>query len=285
MRLQVLLSAMNLKDESYVDSLNITSDAVVVNQCGEQSPYADTIRNSDGTINGILSVERIRRENCNGEPHEIIYVESSEKGLSKSRNMAIGQASADICILCDNDVEYVPNYDGIILKAFEKHQDADIIVFYIKRKEKPVPNFPREKRMSYFSVLKIFSPEIAFRRERLQDISFHTSFGAGAQYPMGEENIFLYDCLRKGKRIYYVPVKIAELREEKSTWFTGYNKAFFVARGANYAAMTHRFSWALILQYAVRKFKLYNGSVSMWNAVRYMFQGKREWEKLSAAGK
>ena len=33
MTLQVLLSAMHLADESYLDSLHVTSDAVVINQC------------------------------------------------------------------------------------------------------------------------------------------------------------------------------------------------------------------------------------------------------------
>ncbi|MCR4656443.1 MAG: glycosyltransferase family 2 protein [Lachnospiraceae bacterium] len=275
MRLQVLLSAMNLKDESYVDSLNITSDAVVVNQWSEQSPYADTLRDECGNVTGILSIERIKRNNINGDMHEVVFIESSQKGLSRSRNMAIEASNADICILCDNDVEYVPYYDRIILKAFEKYSDADLIVFYIKRKEKPEPNYKKEKRMGYLSVLKIFSPEIAFKRDSIKGISFNPMFGAGARYQMGEENIFLYDCLKKGKKIYYVPVKIAELREEESTWFKGYDREFFVSRGANYAMMTKTFYPVLILQYAVRKRKLYKDETSFVNAVKYMFEGSR----------
>lgn len=270
--LQVLLSAMNLKDESYVDSLNITSDAVVVNQCRDS-------KGPEGRASGMLSVERIRRLNALGEKHEVTYIESLEKGLSRSRNMAMDQAVSDICIFCDNDVEYVPLYDSIILKAFEKYQDADVIVFYIKRKEKPVPNFPGEKRMGYLSVLKIFSPEIAFRRKNLAEIRFDPRFGAGAKYCMGEENIFLYECLKKHKKIIYVPVKIASLREEPSTWFKGYDKQFFISRGAGYAAMTKSFSSLLILQFALRKQKLYGGDMKLFDAIRYMFMGKKEFDR------
>ena len=280
MRLQVLLSAMNLKDESYVDSLNITSDAVVVNQCSRQSPYADTVRDPSGIVNPSLSIERIRRKNINGDSHEVVFIESSERGLSRSRNMAIEKAGADICILCDNDVEYVPGYDRIILRAFEKHRDADVLVFYIRRPEKPVPNYSREKRMGYLSVLKIFSPEIAFRRESIKDIRFDTNFGAGARFQMGEENIFLYDCLKKGKKIYYIPLRIASLRKEKSTWFKGYDRDFFIARGANYAAMIPFFPELLILQFAVRKYSLYKDSTSFVNAVKFMLEGKKEWKKV-----
>lgn len=285
MRLQVLLSAMNLKDESFVDTLNITSDAVVVNQCSDQSPFADTILidaadpAARDDNRDALSVERIRRENIRGKRHEIVFIESAAKGLSNSRNMAVRHADADICILCDNDVEYVDNYDRIIIKAFEKHKEADLIVFYIRRPEKPKPVFKSERRMGYLSVLKIFSPEIAFRRERLKDIHFDPLFGAGAKYPMGEENIFLYECLKRKLKIIYVPVMIAQLRDEQSTWFKGYDRGFFIARGAGYTAMSPRLSWLLILQYAVRKYKLYKDSTSFRNAVKFMLEGKRSYEK------
>lgn len=200
MRLQVLLSAMNLKDESYVDTLNITSDAVVVNQCSKQSPYADTVRDPSGLVNPSLSIERIKRENINGDTHEVVFIESSERGLSRSRNMAIEKAEADICILCDNDVEYVSGYERLILRAFEKHKDADVLVFYIRRKEKPVPNYQREKRMGYLSVLKIFSPEIAFRRGNIKDIRFDTLFGAGAGFRWERRISFSMTALKRGKR-------------------------------------------------------------------------------------
>ena len=230
MRLQVLLSAMNLKNEGYIDTLNITSDAVVVNQTGSSGPGGGGTKKASGGPGGILSIERIRRENLRGERQEVVFIESSERGLSRSRNMAIANASAEICILCDNDVEYVSGYDRLILNAFEENGDADVIVFFIKRKERSVPVFSDRRRMGYLSVLKIFSPEIAFRRESIRDISFHPLFGAGAKYCMGEENLFLYDCLKKGKKIIYAPVMIAELREEESSWFRGYDKNFFISR-------------------------------------------------------
>ena len=137
-KLQVLLSAMFLEGYEYINSLQISGDCLVVNQCERES--------SDVIIEKTRTVK---------------YIETTERGLSKSRNMAIRNADADVCILCDNDVEYVEDYEKLICDAFDSRPDADIIVFYIKRKEKPVPNFPKEKRMGYFSVLKIFSPENA----------------------------------------------------------------------------------------------------------------------------
>ncbi len=259
MSLQVLLSAMHLADESYLDTLHVVSDAVVINQCDR-------------------TCRRDVKRQVGGREQHVCYIESTQRGLSVSRNMAIRNATADICILCDNDVEYVPGYEEMILSAFEQNPEADLIVFYIRRKEKPQPNYPTKRWMNYLSVLKIFSPEIAFRRSSVAGITFNESFGAGSgKYLMGEENIFLYDCLKAHKKILYMPLKIAELREEESTWFQGYDKKFFLSRGANYAAMSRFFSLPLIWQFAIRKRALYKSNMSLFQAVSYMHQGRRDY--------
>ena len=259
-KFQVLLSILKMDDISYIDSLKITGDAVVINQC------EDTLS------------ENIIRRSVNGSDQAVTYVKTTERGLSRSRNMAIANAEAEICILCDNDVVYVDGYEELITKEFDKRPDADIIVFYIKRKEKPVPNYSEERRMDYLSVLKIFSPEIAFRRDRISDLSFDEDFGAGSgKYIMGEENIFLYDALKKGKHIYYLPIQIAELKEVESTWFSEYDERFFISRGANYAAMSKIWSHVLIMQFALRKRALYTNKLSTASAIKCMYKGRKEY--------
>lgn len=257
MSFEVLLSAMHLRDESYIDTLGIHTDCVVVNQCDRQSRKKAVHDTPKGSVN-------------------VSYIETVERGLSKSRNMAIAAATADVCILCDNDVEYVDDYDEIISGAFEKY-DADVIVFFIKRPERQKPVFDRVKKMGYLSVLKIFSPEVAFRRSSIEGISFNELFGAGARFFLGEENLFLYECLKRGKKVLYVPEMIAQVRDEESTWFKGYDRDFFISRGANYAAMTRAFSSVLILQFALRKRHLYLQTLSMKDAIAAMYEGRRQY--------
>lgn len=255
MRLQVLLSAMNLSDYRYIKELNITGDTVVINQC-----------------------DREEQEVIREDGREVRFLCTKERGLSRSRNLAIQKADADVCILCDNDVVYEPGYDREILSRFEKYPDADILVFFIERPERQQPVFDHVKKMNYLSVMKIFSPEIAFRRKSVENLSFRECFGAGAEYAMGEENIFLYDALRSGLKILYVPVRIAKLKHTESTWFQGYTDKFFRDRGANYYAMTHRFYWLLILQFAIRKYEIYKKDNRMLHAISVMFRGKREYK-------
>ncbi len=255
---EVLLSAMYLENEDYIDTLGIHTDCVVINQCDR------------------MLEKKVRHATTAGDV-DVTYIETTQRGLSKSRNMAIAASSGPVCILCDNDVEYVDDYDRIINDAFSRHADADVIVFFIKRPERDHPVFDKDTKMGYLSVLKIFSPEIAFRKYSVADIRFNEMFGAGAKYFMGEENIFLYECLKKHKKIVYVPCMIAKVRDEESTWFKGYNREFFISRGANYAAMSRLFSIILILQYAVRKRDLYKSGISMTDAVITMFKGRRQY--------
>lgn len=256
MKLDVLLSAMNLKDFTYIDTLNITGDCVVINQCDRNKQ--DVIHDSN---------------------RNICYIETTERGLSKSRNMAIANAKDEICILCDNDVEYVDGYEELILEAFRNYPDYDIIVFHVASDINPHPCYPQPKKMGYISCCKAISYEIAFRRERVLNIHFDENIGAGTKYKMGEENAFLYECLRRGLHIHYIPLQIAKLRYEPTTWNTGFDANYMVSRGASFTAMTNRFSLLLILQFAVRKYKLYRDTLTFWQALGYMRQGKRQYRK------
>jgi glycosyltransferase involved in cell wall biosynthesis len=265
MKLEVLLSAMHLKDYKYVDSLNIISDCVVINQCDTNS-YQEVIDNG----------------------RKIKFISTTDRGLSLSRNMALNNADGDICIFCDNDVEYVPNYQEIILEEYRNNPDYGIIVFFVERRRRlnSKPYFKKRKKIGYLTSMKIFSPEITFRREILdrKKIRFNPEFGAGAKYSMGEENIFLYECLKKGIKILYVPIKIAKLRDEESTWFKGYTRKYFHDIGAVYYAMSKSFSLLFIVQFWLRKYRVYKSQISFMNAIKFMLQGRSEY-KIKASKK
>lgn len=258
MKLEVLLSAMNLENYRYVNSLFITGNCTIINQC-------------DNTLRKVIE-EKGRK---------ITYVETQERGLSKSRNMAIQMASSEICILCDNDVEYNQGYEETILNAYREHPECDVILFHVKLDEDSTPHYASGRKLGYISCLKGKSVEITFRREKVLDIPFDERIGAGTQFGQGEENAFLYACLRKGLNLYYIPTEIAHLRYEKSTWNAGFDKQFFISRGASYEAMSGTASTPLIIQFAIRKYKLYCKETSMIKALQFMFLGKQLYKMQS----
>ena len=49
---------------------------------------------------------------------------TTERGLSKSRNLAIANAKTDICLICDDDEIFVDNYEEIILNAYYENKNV-----------------------------------------------------------------------------------------------------------------------------------------------------------------
>lgn len=260
MDLQVLVATMHQKDYSLLDKMNINSDAIVINQCDE---------NSENEIQH--------------DGKKVKWFNDSDRGLSKSRNMALKHATGDICVLADDDLEYVENYSDLIIEQFKLHPQADIITFQVEGIEKKFKSYYKESRkLNYFTSMKISSVEVAFRLEKVkeQDIKFDENFGAGSRYKMGEENIFLAHCIKNGLKIAYVPVKIADLHIGESSWFNGYNKGYFISKGAQFTAMSKSLSLLYILQFALRKRNLYKKEISLMNALKIMLQGRSEYLKL-----
>lgn len=254
MTVELLISTMHQQDYSLLDKMNIHSDAVLINQC-------DTDNKKVLTYNG----------------HRVLWINTTERGLSRSRNMAIRNATADICMLADDDMEYRSNYVDIVCSAFQEN-DADIIGFQVIGIEKEFKKYARKERsISYLNSMKMASVELTFRRKSLveKSIWFDEMIGAGTEFLMGEENALLFQCLRKKLNIYYVPQIIADLHMGESTWFNGRNERYFMGKGAAFAAMNTPFTILLILQFAIRKKALYQNEASLWEAICQMMKGKR----------
>ena len=262
-KIEYLVSTMNQNNIEFLKNMNIKNDIVVINQTN---------------YNQMRIIKN--------ETQKIKFISVNEKGLSKSRNMAIENSRADICVLADDDFKYYDNASNNILKAYEKHPDADIIAFYYNAKGRQKKDFDgRCKRINYITSLKLCSAQITFKRESIikNYIRFNEDFGAGAEkYKAGEESIFLYECLKKRLKIYIEPIYILEIdeRADGSAWFEGYNKNFFETKGAAYFEMTHWFWLGLILQFAIRKQNLYkDAGISIRKAILYMLKAGIEYNK------
>ncbi len=274
MKLDILISAMHLNGyQELLKKLKIRGNCVLVNQCDReavQTIYEEVIPDP---ASGCSKPE-VRR---------IQYIETTERGLSRSRNMALSYSEGEICALCDDDVRYVDHYESRILQSYEEHPEADVIVFFVKGEEKPSPYYEKPRYLHSVTSMKAGSPEITFRRKSLDGIHFPELFGAGSRFSMGEESILLYACLKRGLKILYLPLQIAELLPSQSTWFRGYTDTFFRDKGAAFAAMgATRGIWPslLELQFLLRKYSRYEQENTLQNAWKQMRLGQREYEKL-----
>lgn len=261
MKLEVLISTMNLKniDENIelMKKMNVKTNSLTINQ---------------------ITKPEIRKFDKFNVKNKIIS--KKEKGLSRSRNLAIKSAETDICILADDDVIYKNGYEKIIEKEYEKDKKSDIICFWVesdnnRRKIKRMYT----SRIGKIRAMRVRSVQITFRRDSIlkNNIKFDENFGAGTYYDRGEEIIFLRECIEKGLKVKFVNKKIADVSQKKSTWFKGYNEIFFKKQGVIFYRMSPKYYKLLIFQFAIRKYKLYKNKLKMKDAVKYMLMGVEKY--------
>ena len=244
MSIQVLVAAMNQKDHSLIQSMNISSDAIIANQTS------------------FNSIEDIKLNN-----QKVTYLNFQERGVGLNRNNALMRATGEIVVFADDDEEFVSNYQEIIENAFNENPKADVLIFNIEGLTSG--NCTKVKRIRFHNVMKYGAVRIAARREALVErgIFFNLCFGGGCKYSHGEDSIFLVECLKKGLKIYTYPACIARILDTRpSTWFSGYNNKYFSDTGRMYKVISRRFWKLLCIQDAIRHSKLYGKS---W---RYVFK-------------
>ncbi|MEC0344794.1 glycosyltransferase family A protein [Peribacillus frigoritolerans] len=254
MSVQVLVAAMHRTDHSILEEMNISSNAIVVNQCDRNS------------------FEKFKYRG-----QEILFLSYNERGVGLSRNNALMRASDDICVFADEDMIYVDGYTELIENEFKKNPKADIILFSLEslNKEKPLSVIKESKRVGRKEAMRYGCARIAFKRERLIDknIWFSLLFGGGTKYSSGEDTIFLQDCLKKGLRVYKSTVKIADVKQEESTWFEGYTEKLFFDKGVLLATVMPNLAnlYALGLSYKYAQNK--SVKMSFWNIWSAMKKG------------
>lgn len=255
MKVEVLMSTMYQTDLSIVDKTGINTDVLLINQCDEDKIVKE--KRSTGMIRCISTRER---------------------GLSRSRNKAIENARGDYCLICDDDEHLEKDYSQKIVTAFEQYKDADIIAFKVKIGNKKYPT--RKCRIGYIKSLRVSSVQIALRLNSIRraGIKFDTNFGSGTPLGSGEENIFMYECLKAGLKIYYVPVNIGEvIQGGESQWFKGFNEEYFFKRGKILNRMMGKvFAHIYAFYFLISKYSLYHTNISFAKAAKQMFKGMYE---------
>lgn len=219
MTVEVLFSAMHLTDFSIYERSRCTTDALIINQTDHEA-YEKKI------ING----------------HVVRMYSTTQRGLSRSRNMALIHAKGDYCLIADDDEELCEGYEKMITDAFERNPQADAIAFNyhdlnfrLKHSKRKTIQTEREShKNSFFS-----SVTLAFKREKVlkEGIWFNLKLGAGSGIiSTGEESEWESNLRNKGLKLYQCPEFITTVKTETSTWFKGHNESYFYDLGAGLSA-------------------------------------------------
>lgn len=217
MTYQLIVSTMNQNDDSLIEKMNIHSDAIIINQ-------ADSV-----------GYHEVVQKNAT-----VKWYRFNERGIGLSRNSGMMRADADIIQFADDDMVFSETYQQDVLEEYEKHPEADVILFSNRclNKDRMPYSVERFGRVRRKEAVNFGGARITARREKLlyNNITFSLLFGGGAKYGAGEDTTFIQDCIKAGLKVYKSPVIVSTMKQDTSSWFTGFNKKYFVDKGALLAA-------------------------------------------------
>jgi glycosyltransferase involved in cell wall biosynthesis len=250
-------------DKSILDKLNVQSGFVVINQCD------------------IDLIEDYEYKSFSGAIYHGKFINTRERGLSNSRNMAIQNCPLNsICVICDDDEELSNHYPELILDAYENHPDADVISFNINYKSKRYDYkkpYKTVAKMHYHELLRVSSFQITFKRDRITEcnIVFDKKMGAGTGNGGGEELKFVLDCRKRGLSIWkHTNFLCTILNTDDSTWFKGYTFDYFVTCGWSTRRLLGFFVGYVYIWYnAVNRRNIYCKDISLYNVIWALHKG------------
>ena len=259
MQLEMLISSVNQNPGGLLNKMHVNCDAVLINQCDKNS-----------------------EEKINIGDYEIKVFHRNERGVGKSRNLALEHASKDILLFSDEDIEYCDGYGQDILNEFEKHPEADLLLFNVEvcpeRRTYWNEGFTRVK---WYNCGRYPAYSIAVRKEALErsKVWYSELFGGGAKYSNGEDSLFLKQCADCGLKMYATDVVIGKEEARESTWFKGYTEKFFFDRGVLFAFLYGNMAWVWALRFVLTKKEMFQGEIKQKQAYRLIREGIRQGKK------
>ena len=256
---EILCVTMNQCDFSKLQEMNIHSNVVFANQ---------TDRTSFDQITYL--------------GHQAKMISTTTKGVGINRNLSMTYSSADICMFSDDDVVYANNAEEIIVSEFDKYKDADVIIFHFDSDTpgRQLRKYEYTRRVHKYSRKPWATFQIAFRRSSVlkANIHFTTLFGGGCKYPCGEDTEWIRDAFRHGLKVYASDKTVGKVSFAVSTWFTGYDEAYYYGQGAAYEAHCRKSKFIWIFYVALRTWNL--SEMSFSDALRWMMYGMKGYKDL-----
>ena len=149
----------------------------------------------------LLIINQTTRDNIlETKNKNIRVVNAFEKGLSRSRNLAIKHAKGKICFIADDDIEYLPTAIDVVKKAYEDFPDAALISFqYLREDNKIFKSYKKESGYQNHLLHKqsLTSMEITFNSKKVKEknLGFNTIFSFGERFHWFEEGVFRDDII------------------------------------------------------------------------------------------
>ena len=266
MAVELLISCVNKEPRELAEKMHLASHAVIVNQCDAETAAkceTETFQVAGGSVTALYR---------------------NERGVGRSRNLALEKSGQAICVFSDEDIVYVDDYAKRIEDEFAAHPEADILLFQVEvdpsRKTYQNDAFGP---VSKWNCGRYPAYSMAFRRDKLLEsgAKFSLLFGGGAPYSNGEDSLFIRDCLKAGLKAYKTPVCIGEEIPRPSTWFSGYHEKFFFDRGVLYHFLYGKAAKIWGFRFVFTKKKVMCTEIPWRKALRLLYDGIAKGKQIA----
>ncbi|RKM54245.1 glycosyltransferase family 2 protein [Butyrivibrio sp. X503] len=265
-RLEILISAVDKAAEELPNKMKIETDAVIVNQVpdGSGADKDEMIV----ALNGICKV-----------------LTRHAKGVGLSRNMALDTATHELIHFGDDDIVYDEGYSDRIIEEFDKHPEADVLLFNVKAQPGRETYWNEDfAEITWRNYGRYPAYAIAARREKLvkAGVRYSLLFGGGAEFMNGEDSLFLHDCLKAGLSMYRTPVALGHEEPGESTWFKGYTEKFFFDRGVLYHFLYGKMAKILGFRYLYKNKDEMCKEMGLLQSYKILVKGVKHGKKVKA---
>jgi glycosyltransferase involved in cell wall biosynthesis len=139
----------------------------------------------------------------------ITVINDVNKGLSRSRNLALEHSSRKLLWILDDDCKVLPDSCEKIVAAHNKN-DEDIITFKTQCVEDGSEfwEYPKQSQLLNATVVRnVLSPEITLKKTAFvaTGLKYNERFGLGAQFQDSENYVFLSDAIDSGLKVRFAP--------------------------------------------------------------------------------
>lgn len=213
-------------------------------------------------------------------------VNSFEKGLSKSRNLGVKNASKSIIILTDDDIIFGDDFHEKVIRSFNRFPKQNILRFQVQSLEKKfLRNYPTNfiESLNKFELLNSMSVELVFKKSVFDKttILYDENLGLGAKFALGEENSLLLDFKKENFAIGFIPEVLCYHDEKHSSAIFSKQEIYYSSGAFFYRnfGSTYKFWILLKLFFELKQRKISFSILS--KLYKQAILGKNEYKKIS----
>ncbi|MFC4632482.1 glycosyltransferase [Dokdonia ponticola] len=264
---EILISTMFRSDLSFLDPMFPN---------GEVHTYPILIINQTDSKRHITSLQP-----------NVRVINTEERGLPQSRNMAIQHAIGEVCLVADDDVTYVPNLQSIILGGYITYPDAAVVTFQLQKTNgKIFRKYPKVTRHTNHSYKTVNGVVISFKKDVLlqHNVLYNPHFGLGAIFSGANEYVFMRNVMKAKLPAYFIPKVILTHPDVSSGQDLGSDRLLYL-RGALAYKCYGIWGYLWVLKYVfflVRHKIIKTGSA--FAKAKTGFSGIKKYKQLVASG-